>query len=481
MSTSDFRRAAHQLADLTADYLESLEHARPASPVASPARPGDTSALLPEHAPQTGEPWDDLLADVNRLIMPGLTHWQHPRFFGYFPCNTTPPAILAEFLSATLNAQGMLWATSPVYTELETRVLDWLVHLLALPERFLSTHATADGARPGGVIQGTASEAALVCMLAARDRTRAAHYAPIERLVAYTSAQAHSSIAKDARIAGLLPDHLRLIPTDAQHRMRPDALARAIEQDLAQNLTPFFACATLGTTSSASVDPLAEIAPITKRHNLWLHVDAAYAGSACVCPEHRWIIQGAEHADSFNFNPHKWLLTTFDCSALFLADRTPVLNALSITPEYLRNKASDSGAVIDYRDWQIPLGRRFRALKLWWVLRSYGVEGLQAHIRRHIQLAERFESLLATDDRFELPCPRMFSLVCFRMKGDDDRTRELHRRLTDSRETVLTHTTLPDATGASRYVLRMAIGGVYTQQTHIDETWALIRRCADAL
>lgn len=481
MTNAEFRRAAHQMADLAADYLDSLEHAAPEAPLVSAQQPGDVSTLLPVEPPAVGEPIDALFADIQRVVLPGVTHWQHPRFFGYFPCNTSPPAILGEWLSAALNAQGMLWATSPVYTELETRVLDWLVYALGLPRRFLSTERPTSGARPGGVIQGTASEAALVCMLAARDRARAVHNAPIERLTAYTSAQSHSSIAKDARIAGLAPDHLRLIPTDTSHRMRPDALDHAITQDLADGLVPFFACATLGTTSSAAVDPLAHIAPITRGHRLWLHVDAAYAGSACVCPEHRWILDGVEHADSFNFNPHKWLLTTFDCSALFLADRAPVIDALSITPEYLRNQASESGEVIDYRDWQIPLGRRFRALKLWFVLRSYGLEGLREHIRRHVGLAELFESLLREDERFELAADRSFSLVCFRMAGSDERTRALHRRLNESRRAVLTHTTLTDPTGASRYTLRMAIGGVYTQESHIRQTWDLIRTCAEGL
>lgn len=481
MTHEEFRRAAHELADFAAEYLSRLDRDEPPLHVRSAAAPGEISAMLPAEAPKTGEAWERLRADLDRVVMPGITHWQHPRFFGYFPCNTSGPAMLAEFLGAVLNAQGMLWATSPVYTELETRVLDWLVGLLGLPERFRSTFRPASGEKPGGVIQGTASEAALVCMLAARDRARARHGMAIERLTAYTSAQSHSSIAKDARIAGLAPEHLRLIETDERLRMRPEALARAVAEDRAKGLTPFFVCATLGTTSSGSVDPLAQIAPIAREHGLWLHVDAAYAGAACVCPEHRWMLEGVERADSFNFNPHKWLLTTFDCSALFLADRAPVLDALSITPEYLRNQASESGEVIDYRDWQIPLGRRFRALKLWFVLRSYGAEGLQAHIRRHVELAERFEAMVRGDDRFEIAAERSLSLVCFRMRGADERTRELHRRINESREAVLTHTTLPDGAGGTRYVLRLAIGGVFTREAHVEQAWELIRRCAEGL
>ncbi|MBL0922833.1 MAG: aspartate aminotransferase family protein, partial [Phycisphaerales bacterium] len=399
-------------------------------------------------------------------------------FVGSKWCIRTSFSGRADRVSTPLNAQGMMWSTSPAYTEIETRVLDWLAELIQLPHAFRSPGD--GGAEGGGVIQGTASEASLVSIIAARERARAAG-APIHRLAAYVSQQAHSSLTKDARIAGVEPAHLRLVPTDGALAMRPDALLELIRADLAAGLTPFYACATVGTTSSGSIDPLRAIgealAALPARP--WLHVDAAYAGAACVCPELRHIIDGVEHADSFNFNPHKWLLTAFDCSALWVKRKADLLDALSIMPEYLRNEASASGAVIDYRDWQIPLGRRFRALKLWWTIRHYGAEGLREHIRRHVRLAEFAERRLLADPRFVAAAPRSLSLLTFRLAGDgpdaDRRTRTLMERVNASGEAFFSHTMLPDpATGEARYVIRMAIGGTWTTEEDV-------RRACDAL
>ena len=470
MTPEEFRAWGRRVVDWAADWMERSRRDE-AFPVQSAVKPGDVAAMLPAEAPERPEPWDDLLADLDRVVAPGITQWQSPRFYGYFPCNTTGPAILAEIVSAAINGQGMLWSTSPAYTEIETRVMDWLARLIGLPARFLSTGAG------GGVIQGTASEAALVCVVAARERAlrgAAGERTPLERLTAYCSSQAHSSIAKDCRIAGLPRENLRQIEVDAGLGMRADALSRRMAADRAAGLTPFFVCATVGTTSSGAVDPLPDIGVAARREGAWLHVDAAWAGAACVCPEHRALLTGVDAADSVNFNPHKWLLTTFDCSALWVAERRALIEALSITPEYLRNRASESGAVIDYRDWQTPLGRRFRALKLWWVLRHYGAEGLRAHVRGHVRCGDIFAGLVRGDDRFELAAEPRLGLVCFRMRAGDDLTRRLHERLNASGRMFLSHTTLPAPApdGPPRYTLRLAVGGVWTTERHIRETWA---------
>jgi len=503
MSAEAFRSLGHQMVDWIAAYMERVEDL----PVLSHVEPGQILGALPDRPPERGlEPgdWNTVFEDLDRVIVPGLTHWQSPNFFAFFPANASGPAILGEMLSAGLNVNGMLWATSPAATELETRVLDWLADAIALPESFRSTSA-----RGGGVIQGTASESALVAMVAARrrvlERTKTEQddrpeadtesVAP-PRLVAYASTQAHSSIVKAACIAGIATDPddrvgVRLIETDESLAMRPDLLARAVNEDLDAGRIPFFVCATVGTTSSLAIDPIDAIAsalgdtPFARRGG-WLHVDAAHAGAACVCPEHRDILRGVEHADSICFNPHKWLLTNFDCDCFWTRDRDAVIRSLSVTPEYLRNEASQSGRVFDYRDWQIPLGRRFRALKLWFVIRHYGLEGLRAHIREHVRLASLFEGWVADDPDFEVAAPRSLDLVCFRLRpgaGEspeqtDARNRSLLDGLNRTGRLYLTHTSLPTSNGPPRYVLRLAIGGTRTAQTHVRAAWDLIQRLA---
>jgi aromatic-L-amino-acid/L-tryptophan decarboxylase len=454
MSATEFRRAGHALVDWIASYHERVGEL----PVLAQVEPGEVRAALPERAPEEGESFLAILADVERVLVPGLTHWQSPSFFGFFPANASPPAILGELLSAGLGVQGMLWATSPAVTELETHVLDWLVDLCGLPERFRSTGTG------GGVIQDSASSASLCALLAARERVGDGE------LVAYTSVEAHSSIEKDARVARV---QLRTIATDDTFAMRPDALATAIAEDLAAGRRPFFVAATVGTTSSCAVDPVPRIADIAAAHDMWLHVDAAYAGSATVCPEHRDLLVGVERADSYVFNPHKWLLTNFDCSAFFVADRRRLVDALSIVPEYLRNEASESGAVIDYRDWQVPLGRRFRALKLWFVIRSYGAEGLRRHIRHHVALATELAAWVDAEPGWELAAPPRLGLVCFRAVagGEDDAA---NVRMLDecnrSGSMYLTHTRLD-----GRIALRMAVGGTHTQRPHVAAAWEQLR------
>lgn len=479
MTPEQFRVVGHRLIDWIADYHQSLEQ-RPPSPH---TRPADLLQALPEHppiAPGDAEEWDRIITDLDRLITPGLLHWQSPKFFGYFPCNCSMPGVLGALVSAGLNVNGMLWATSPAATELEMRLLDWMAEIIALPDQF--TFRSASG---GGCIQGTASEAALVAMLAARSRAARAGHDP-HRLCVYASRHAHSSIIKAAMVAGLArgPEdtaRVRTIPCDAQQRMDPHALARAMQADRSQDLIPAFVCATLGTTSSEAIDPLPQIGEClaTVSCRPWLHVDAAYTGSALVCPEFSWILEGVEHADSFCFNPHKWLLTNFDCDLMWTRDRRALTDALSITPEYLRNAPTETGQVIDYRDWQIPLGRSFRSLKLWFVLRHYGVEGLRAHIRAHVSLAQWLEERLGEDSRFQLAAPRVSALVCFRLRAGDGPTERLLQRINGSGEAFISHTRIPDTEGTEHLVLRIAIGAPATQTHHVQQLWALIDRVAD--
>lgn len=462
MTADEFRRYGHQLIDWIADYRSRVEEL----PVLSQSKPGELRAALPEKAPDKGESFDDILADIDRLIVPGITHWQSPNFFAYFPSNSSEPAVLGELLSAGLGVQGMIWATSPACTELETHVLDWLVDMLGLPDFFKSSSAG------GGVIQDTASSSALCALLAARERASKLETNRIGirgTMVAYTSSHAHSSIEKAVKIAGIGAENLRLIDVDAAFAMQPEALARQIAVDRDQGLTPFFVCATVGTTSSNAIDPLPAIGRICGKENLWLHVDAAMSGTAALSPEYRFIHDGIEHADSYCFNPHKWMFTTFDCDCFYVKSRKDLIDTLSILPEYLRNEATESGAVIDYRDWHIPLGRRFRALKLWFVIRHYGVEGLRHHVSQHIELARQFASWVEADERFELAAPAPLNLVCFRHLGGDAVNEALMNRLNESGKLYLTHTKLD-----GRFTLRMAIGQTMTEERHVRAAWELI-------
>ena len=469
MTPDEFRRHGHAVIDWIADYYSRIE----SFPVLSQVKPGQLRVSLPPSAPQDGESFDTILADVEKLILPGITHWQSPNFFAYFPCNASGPAILGDLLSSGFGLQGMLWATSPACTELETHVLDWLVPMLGLPENFLSTSTG------GGVIQDTASSASLCALLAGRER--ATSYASntkgcTGKLVAYCSTQTHSSVEKAAKVAGLGAANLRAIAVDDKFAMRADALARQIAQDRSAGLVPCFVCATVGTTSSNAIDPVPEIARICHDHNIWLHVDAAMSGTAALCPEFRHIHSGVEHADSYCFNPHKWMFTNFDCDVFYVADRKALIQTLSVLPEYLRNQATESGAVIDYRDWHIPLGRRFRALKLWFVLRHYGIEGLRHHIREHVALAQEFAGWVRNDERFEVAAPVPLNLVCFRLKAGDAANQSLMERLNRSGNLYLTHTKLND-----RFILRMSIGGTNTERRHVEKAWKRIQEEADGL
>ena len=454
-----FRRLGYQAVDWVARYMEEVSQ----KPVLSNVEPGALRAQLPPHAPEEGESFDAVLADLDRLIMPGITHWQSPNFFAYFPANASGPSILGELLSAGLGVQGMLWATSPACTELESHVLDWLVDLMGLPDTFRSTGAG------GGVIQDSASSATLCALLTARERITG--YTTNETgleggLVGYCSREAHSSFQKAARIIGLGSENLRVIETDDQHAICPQALATAIAADRSAGRTPFFVGATVGTTSTTAIDPIPALADLCAREGLWLHVDAAYAGPAALCPELRPLFAGVERADSYCFNAHKWMLTNFDCNCFYVADRAPLLRTLSILPEYLKNQATASGAVIDYRDWQVPLGRRFRALKLWLVIRHYGAEGLRRQIRRHVAWAARIADRVRAHPDFELMAPVPLSLVCFRHRDGDVVSRGILETLNASGRHYLTHTKVN-----GMYTLRLAIGASQTEWVHVEAAW----------
>lgn len=467
MTPDEFRANGYALIDWIAEYIEGVER----FPVASQVQPGEIRASLPAHPPTKAEPFSDVLADLDELVMPGITHWQHPSFFAYFPGNSSYPAILGELATAGLGVQGMSWVTSPACTEVETLMIDWMQELLGLPEKFRST--TTAG---GGVIQGSASEATLTSILAARWRATGGEVnvtGDTTKLVAYATSQAHSSIEKGLRLAGIGTAHLRIVPHDDAFAMLPDELARLVAADRAAGLTPFWVCATAGTTSSLAFDPIPLIGPIARRENLWLHIDAAMSGIAALAPEHRWVNDGLEFADSYCTNPHKWMGVNFDCDLFYVADRAALLGALSILPEYLRSAAAETGAAIDYRDWQIPLGRRFRALKLWFTIRSGGVDDAIAMIRRHVSLTQELASWVVIDDRFEIVAPHPLNLLCIRLVAGDAATDALISAANDSGKALFTRTVLD-----GKVACRISVGGRATEAAHVIAAWELLQSLA---
>ncbi|MEX2624419.1 MAG: pyridoxal-dependent decarboxylase [Acidimicrobiia bacterium] len=459
MSAEEFRRHAHEMADWMADYLEQVG----SLPIVPDLKPGDILALLPDNAPEEPEDFSALVADLERVVKPGLTGWQHPGFFAYFPGNVSPPAVLAEMVTASLGQQGMMWATSPVATEVEMKVLDWLVDLLGLPQTW---RMSGPG---GGVIQMSASDATHTALVVARYRAQAT--ASLDDLVVYVSAQAHSSVEKGARVAGFR--HIRLIETDELFALHPAALEKAIAADLAVGLKPTMVCSTIGTTGTTAVDPVRMVGEIARREGMWHHVDAAFAGSSMICPEFRHHQDGLELVDSYVFNPHKWLFTNFDCSVFFVADRRPLLKTLSILPPYLRGSAADGAVVVDYRDWHVPLGRRFRALKLWWVLRSYGAEGLRSVIRNHVSLARSLAEKVKAHPRLEMIAPVPFSLVCFRHVDGNDATRFVADTINQSGHSYVTPSVIDDV-----LFIRVSIGQTMTSAEHVDRLWEEVEASA---
>jgi aromatic-L-amino-acid decarboxylase len=468
-AAEQLRRDGRAALDWISAYLERA----PSLPVLSQVKPGDIVSSLPQRAPAQPEPLEAILEDIEAKILPGITHWQSPNHFAYFPANSSPPSVIGDLLSSGFGVQGMLWSTSPACTELEIRVLDWLVEMLDLPKHFLSTSSG------GGVIQDSASSANLCAVLAGRER--ATQFDSNENgcnqpLVAYTSNQAHSSIEKGIKVAGIGSKNLRTIEVDESFRMKASALARAIAEDKRAGRTPCFVGATVGTTSTLAIDPLREIGEICREHNVWLHVDAAHAGTAALCEEYRFIHEGLELADSYCFDCHKWMFTNFDCTCFYVRNRRELTETLSITPEYLRNAASSSGSVVDFRDWHIPLGRRFRSLKLWCVIRSYGVDGLRDMVREHVKLTNQFAKWLSADSRFEIVAPVSLNLVCFRLKGPDKASECLLQELNASGQLFLSHTKLN-----GRFTLRFCVGQTYTEEGHVRNAWQEIQRHATDL
>uniref|UniRef100_A0AAX7T2B1 Aromatic-L-amino-acid decarboxylase n=1 Tax=Astatotilapia calliptera TaxID=8154 RepID=A0AAX7T2B1_ASTCA len=433
MDAAEFRRRGKEMVDYVADYLENIEK----RPVYPDLEPGYLRSLIPNEAPLEPESYEDIIKDVERVIMPGVTHWHSPYFFAYFPAASSYPAMVADMLCGAIGCIGFSWAASPACTELETVMLDWLGKMLQLPECFIAgTHG-----RGGGVIQGTASEATLISLLAARCKAvrrvqtinaKKSESEILSKLVAYTSDQAHSSVERAALIGAVM---MRKVPTDNRYAVRREMLKKMVEEDKAAGLIPFYFCATLGTTPSCAFDHLTELGPLCNEENMWMHIDAAYAGSAFICPEFRPLLNGVEFADSFNFNPHKWLLVNFDYMTAAI-------------------------------HWQIPLGRRFRSLKMWFVFRMYGLKGLQAHIRKQVALAKEFESLVRADKRFEICAEVVLGLVCFRLKGSNELNQELLKRITKSREIHLVPCQL-----SGRFVLRFAICARTTESHHIQQAW----------
>lgn len=469
MTPEEFRRHGRAAIDWIADYMERIE----TFPVLSRVEPGWVRAQLPAAAPEQAEPFESILADLDRVILPGITHWQSPSFFGYFPANASGASILGDLISSGLGVQGMLWATSPACTELETHALDWMVTLLDLPQTFSSK------GRGGGVIQDSASSATLCALVAARERAGGGSVnraGVTHSYVTYASTQAHSSVEKAVRIAGLGADQFRQVEVDTEFAMDPQALEAAIEADRQDGRIPTMVVATVGTTSSLAIDPLPAIAEVCSAHHVWLHVDAAMAGIAGLCPEFRHIHDGLSMVDSYCVNPHKWMGVNFDCDLFYVTDRRPLIRALSVLPDYLRNQATESGAVIDYRDWQVPLGRRFRALKLWFVLRGYGAETLRRMVRHHVALAGELAQRIRQDPDFEIAAPVRLNLVCFRHRGGDQTNQAILDRLNSSGAIYLTHTRL-----GGRLTLRMSIGGLRTEWRHVQHAWQLIRATATAV
>ncbi|PIQ27697.1 aspartate aminotransferase family protein [bacterium (Candidatus Blackallbacteria) CG17_big_fil_post_rev_8_21_14_2_50_48_46] len=470
MEPHEFRQHAHHLVDWMADYLEEVRQ----WPVSPQLAPGAIYQQIPEAAPATGESFDAIFADFQTQIMPGMTHWQHPRFFGYFPANSSPPSVLAEMLTATLGAQCMSWLTSPAATELEERMLEWLRDLLGLPRQWV------------GVIQDTASTATFCAILSAREkasqgRANSQGLQGLPRYTLYCSSEAHSSIEKAVRMAGLGSENLRKIEVDQNFALQATALETQIQADRAAGYEPLCVVAAFGTTGSTAIDPLAEIAAICQREGLWLHIDAAFAGSALILPEIQALAHGLEYADSFVFNPHKWLLTNFDCSAYYVRDPQALLDTFALTPEYL--KTGQDAQVKNFRDWGPQLGRRFRALKLWFVLRSYGAEGLKSLIQTHLAWAQTLAKTLKAESDFEVLAPVHFNTLCFRYappgKTPEDLDRlnpKLLEALNASGKLFMTHTRLRGV-----YVLRWVIGQTRVSWEDLAESWEQVKSTARAL
>lgn len=467
MDTESFRKHAHELVDWMADYFENIED----YPVLPNVKPGDILNQIPKKAPENAESFDQIFKDFREVIVPGMTHWESPNFMAYFPANKSKASVLGEMLMSTMGAQCMIWLTSPAAAELEEQVMEWLRQMIGLPPSFT------------GVIQDTASTATLCAILTAREK-----YSKFsinengftnEKFIVYTSEQIHSSIDKAVKIAGLGSCNLRKISVDENFAMRAEELHEKIIEDIENGFKPLCVVSAIGTTSTTAIDPIKEISAICLKYNVWHHVDAAYAGSALVCPELRWMSEGADMADSFVFNPHKWMFTNFDCTAYFVKDPNALVNTFAIMPDYLKTNVDDE--VKNYRDWGIPLGRRFRALKLWFVIREMGVAGIQEKIRKHVALGKWLAEQVSKHSDFELIAPVPLNTVCFRYtKGEESILDKLNENImntiNESGKLFFTQTRLND-----KYVLRLAFGNTNLEPYHVENAWQLIQDTAKQL
>ncbi|XP_063358387.1 3,4-dihydroxyphenylacetaldehyde synthase [Cydia amplana] len=473
MNSTEFREFGKAAIDLMADYYDSIR----TRDVLPSVEPGYLLKMLPESAPEEPENWKDVLKDFNEAIIPGITHWHSPQFHAFYPTAVSYPGIVGGLLSDSLAVIGFSWMSSPACTELEVVTMNWLGKLLGLPEEFLNC---SDGPG-GGVIQGSASEATLVGLLVAKNKT--VHRLMVNdpslkegeinaKLVAYTSDQCNSSVEKSGLLGSM---KMRLLKSDADGRLRGETLKNAFEEDRAQGLIPCYVIANLGTTGTCAFDPLYELGPVCKEANVWLHVDAAYAGSAFICPEYRVLMKGVEYADSFDFNPHKWMLVNFDCSAMWVKNGYDLINTFDIQRIYLDDVKTNI-KIPDYRHWQIPLGRRFRSLKLWTVLRIYGAEGIRSHLRNQISLAQHFAKLVRADDRFLVEPEPSMGLVCFRLKDGDSATRKLLENLTEKKQIYMVA-----ATYRGRYIIRFVVCSHLTTREDIDISWKIIKEEVDMI
>ena len=463
MDKKDFRKNAHLMVDWMADYLEEKEK----YPVSPNVKPGDIYKQLPDQAPEQGESFNEIFKDFEDIIMPGMTHWQHPSFFGYFPANNSEPSILAEMLMSTLGAQCMSWITSPAATELEEKVLDWMRDAKGICSTWK------------GVIQDTASTATLSALLAARERASKYQinqngFKGDEKFRVYSSEHVHSSIDKALKISGIGQNNLVRIPVDSSYAMLPEALEAAIKKDIADGYTPLCLISALGTTSSTAIDPIGPLGLICEKYGIWHHIDAAYAGTALLLPEFQWMIAGHETADSYVFNPHKWMFTNFDCTVLYLKEPHYLVNTFSLTPEYL--KSNLDGEVNNYRDWGIQLGRRFRALKLWFVIRSYGLEGIREKLRKHMQLAQDMKEIIQGHDQMEILAPVPLNTICFRFFDPSYSLEELNlinenwmNSINQTGRAFFTHTKLD-----GKFTIRWVIAQTDVEEIHIKNAWKLL-------
>ncbi|CAO2842914.1 unnamed protein product [Amaranthus hypochondriacus] len=474
----EFRKQAHKMVDYIADYYKNIEK----YPVLSQVKPGYLVSSLPQTAPCNPESFEAIVEDVSKYILPGMTHWLNPNFFAFFPATVSSAGFVGDMLCNAFNSVGFNWLASPAATELEMVVMDWLASMLKLPNSFMFSGTG------GGVIHGTTSEAVICTLVAARERAMQSmkdDYDP-SKLIVYGSDQTHSTFAKACKLIGIPLSNVRLIPTSlhSNFSMPPSLLRKSVQADVAAGLVPLYLCVTVGTTSTAAVDPLEDLVHIADDYGIWVHVDAAYAGNACICPEFRHYLDGVEGVDSLSMAPHKWLLTYLDCCCLWVKNRTLLTKALNTNPEYLKNKLSDSNSVVDYKDWQIGTGRRFKSLRLWFVLRTYGITNLQTHIRSDVFMARIFNNLVRSDARFEIVAPVNFSLVCFRFNPNkvaesdkiESMNRELLERINSTGRVYMTHTI-----AGGVYMLRFAVGTTLTQEHHVVAAWDLIKTQAEAI